>query len=228
VTTLIRQLVFIILYMPLFCYAQADDVFPVPSEIAKEIIKHDPFPHKITKTRWTINIDKDLDIKKETESNALAKYIIVLIASIFEYILWLLAVILIVFVYLNRTLFSVESLKSLTLKKAPVSTRDIKTTASQINNNILYDIEKLYEKGQLRDAVALMYESFLSIIAESIAQITDNLTEKEVYSLVSTLPVQQLAASIIHLRNKTAYQQKSFDKTELLKVLNQWRQVFSE
>lgn len=201
-----------------------------PKNIVSEIVKHDPFPHKETKKRWTIDIENSFDLDKDSEPNEIAKYIIVMIAAVMEYILWILLAIAVVLIYLNRKLFLFENIKSFRLKSKKLTTKTKTHEPSIMFDNILTDVQKLYDQGQVRDSIRLLYNAFIKKINDMDIDVSTSLTEKEVYSLISThsqsmLP--QLAAKLIYLRSKTAYQQKTFSKDELNSVCSQWKQVFS-
>jgi len=219
-----------IFLLPFNINAEINNSESHPKNIVSEIVKHDPFPHKVTKTRWTLDIDNKLDLEKDNESSEIAKYIIVFISAIAEYILWILLAAGVLLVYLNRKLFLFENIKSLGIKRKALSI-ETKKHESLINfDNILTDVQDLYDQGQARESVKLLYNAFIKKINDMQIDVSANLTEKEVYTIISNhsqIMLTQLTAKLIYLRNKTAYQQKTFDRDELVSVCTQWKEVFS-
>lgn len=201
-----------------------------PKTIVSEIVKHDPFPHKETKTRWTLDKDNSLDLEKDNETNEIAKHIIVFIAAISEYILWILIVAGVILVYINRKLFLFENIKSLKFNRKPPSIQTEQHEASINIDNILSDAQDLYDQGKTRESVKLLYNAFIKQVNDMQINVSANLTEKEIYTIILNLDqsiLTQLTEKIINLRNKTAYQKKSFDRNDLISVCTQWAEVFS-
>lgn len=201
-----------------------------PKIIVTEIVKHDPFPHKKTKTRWTLDIDNNFDLKEESKSNQIAEYIIVIMAAIAEYILWFLLALGILLIYLNRKLFLFENIKTFQLRKKTLKTKTLPNEQQLIVDNVLSKAQDLYDQGQMRESIKLLYNTFIKKINDMEVNVSTSLTEKEVFSVVSNQSqtlLTQLAEKLINLRSKTAYQQKVFSKDELNSVCMQWQEVFS-
>lgn len=201
-----------------------------PKTIVSEIVKHDPFPHKETKTRWILDKDNSLDLEKDNKTNEIAKHIIVFIAAISEYVLWILIIAGVILVYINRKLFLFENIKAIKFNRKPPLIQTKQHEVSINLDTILNDAQDLYDQGKTRESVKLLYNAFIKQVNEMQINLSANLTEKEVYTIILThdqTVLMQLTEKLINLRNKTAYQQKSFKRNDLMTVCTQWAEVFS-
>ncbi|MCK4709967.1 MAG: hypothetical protein KAU21_15210, partial [Gammaproteobacteria bacterium] len=189
--------------------AYADMSNSDPKETITVILKHDPFPHEKSSTRWTLDVDMDKLLTDKDEDITIPEYLISLIAIIGKYILWIVLMILLFVLYLNRKLFHFENLtfsrKNKQLPDDPVVSKRKNTQT----DDVLDDVKQYLQSNEYRKAVALLYSGLITYLINNNFNISDSLTESEILLEKNNLKnkvLNELVEKVINLRIIIAFQ----------------------
>jgi len=188
--------------------------------VIQEISNSDPFPEKKTETRWIIDIENEFDLSDKSESNTLPIELIQLIALLSEYFLWLVLVLLLFILYINRDLLNVKQLfRKKQEKETQIHLFD-KTGSDSHDIDFTKQFEHLYQNKKYRQLVSFAYKTFLNNSIEVPVVATENDVLK-FHDKVNT-NTHQLVLFLTSLRVKSAYRHIELTESEINQLLELW------
>ena len=202
-----------------------------PSDVIKQILQQDIFPHQKTEERWTLDLDNDEKKDENSDSLNIPEFLILLMATISEYILWISLLILLYIAYLNRKLVNFDKLPKKNNNnnyRHNISEPDeLQETISQIEK----ELDKSLASGNSRQVVALIYRAVLIILNQHELNIKPSMTETEVTRITSGFrnkELIQLLNQLADLRTLTAYRSLPADQNTILSVYHLWKEQSRE
>ena len=225
---IVLAIVFLAISSPSLLYAESKNDKLDPKVVINNILNEDPFPHKKTSTRWTLDIDTENLFKDDNENTVLPDYLIAMIAVIGKYILWILLTILLFILYLNRKLFHFENI--LFSRRNKLSTEEPVVSRHKDNSteDILKDVTNYIQNNDYRKAVALLYSGIITYLNKNYFIVPCSLTETEMLSEKNKIHnnnLEGLIKKVLEMRILIAFRNRNLDKKELEEVLMLWEKV---
>lgn len=200
----------------------SDDKEKIKEKI-DNIVNNEPFPVKVTDTRWILDMDDEQNESDKTDSFQLPVQLIQMIAVLSEYILWIVVFILFLLAYLNRHLLKIDRLS---FKKAngrvdvtELSENDDNISLSAINSKL----KQLLANKEHRQLVSFVYKKYIG----ASDYIENDATEIDIQKAVKKQgkEAHDFVKLLTEIRIKTAFSHEDVDIDDINQLLIYWESL---
>jgi len=194
--------------------------------VIENIVNNEPFPVKVTDTRWVIDIDNELDTSDDKDSYQLPEQLIHLIAAFSKYILWLVLIILVVLAYFNRHLLNIEKIFSNKFVNKIQVTQIDEDTETVSLKDVMVNLNKLLTHKEYRRLTSLLYQTSIKTL-DGVNLFTTETDIKD--QLVGTdNELEEFFELLIGLRNKIAYRHIDIEGKDIDRLVTMWKKIYCD